>query len=380
MEIQSFLEGLGSAQVSALIGLLIGLVFGIFAQQSRFCLRAACVEFWRGQTGKKFAIWLLTFGAALLVTQCFVEAGLIDTGLVRQLNNVGSMSGAIVGGLMFGSGMVLAGGCASRLLVLSATGNVRTLVAGLVVTIVAQASLRGGLSPMREEISSWWLADADSRGFSHWMPPYGGVLLGVLFLLLAFWFARRHKVSGWWSIAAVVTGSSVSLAWLLTSLHAASSFDVIPVKSISFTGPSADTLMGLINQPEMPLSFDVALVPGVFLGALLAALVTREFKWQQFTSDSGTARFLIGASLMGFGSMLAGGCAVGAGVSGGSVLVITAWVALFFMWIGAGATDFLVDRKADQAKADLEAANRGSGEAEKSTARHAKSGDLVQSS
>lgn len=379
MDIQSLFEELGSGQISALIGLLIGLVFGIFAQQSRFCLRAACVEFWRGQPGKKFAIWLLTFGAALLATQCFVEAGSIDTGMIRQLNNVGSMSGAIIGGLMFGSGMVLSGGCASRLLILSATGNIRTLVAGLVVTVVAQASLRGGLSPLREEISSWWLADADSRGFSHWMPAYGGILLGTFCLLLAFWFAWRYKVSRWWSVAAVITGSSIALAWLLNSLHAANSFDVIPVQSISFTGPSADTLMGLINQPNLPLSFNVALVPGVFLGSLLAALVTREFKWQQFTSESGTARFLIGASLMGFGSMLAGGCAVGAGVSGGAVLVISAWVALFCMWLGAGATDYLVDRKADEAKAAAEAARRESESAANSSQGLAKSSDLVES-
>jgi uncharacterized membrane protein YedE/YeeE len=109
--------------------------------------------------------------------------------------------------------------------------------------------------------------------------------------------------------------------------------------------------MGLINQPGLSLSFDIGLVPGVFLGSLAAALVTREFKWQQFTSESGTLRFLVGAGMMGFGGMLAGGCAVGAGVSGGSVLVISAWVALFCMWIGAGVTDFLVDRKADEAKA-----------------------------
>ncbi len=351
MNFENWFDGFGSGQVSVLSGLLIGLVFGIFAQQSRFCLRAACIEFWRGQVGPKFAIWLLTFGAALLGVQYFIEAGLVDTDLIRPLNNVGSMSGAIVGGLMFGSGMVLAGGCASRLLVLSATGNVRTLVAGLVVTLVAQASLRGVLSPLREEISSWWLVDAGSRGFSQWMPPFGGLILGALILLLALWLARRCRVSRWWGVAAVVTGLSVALAWLLTSLHALSSFDIVPVKSISFTGPSADTLMGLINQPELSLSFDIGLVPGVFLGALVAALVTREFKWQQFTSESGTLRFLVGASLMGFGSMLAGGCAVGAGVSGGSVLVISAWVALFCMWIGAGVTDFLVDRRVDEARA-----------------------------
>ena len=361
MNSQSIFEQLGSGQISVLTGLFVGLIFGIFAQQSRFCLRAACVEFWRGRTGQKFAIWLLTFGAAMFATQGFIEAGLIDTGQIRQLNNVGSMSGAIVGGLMFGCGMVLAGGCASRLLVLSATGNMRTLVAGLVVTIVAQASLRGGLSPLREEISSWWLVDAGARGFSHWLPAYGGMLLGGAFLLLAFRYGRRHQVSKWWGFAAVVTGVSVALGWLLNSWHAASSFDIVPVKSISFTGPSADTLMGLINRPDLPMSFDIGLIPGVFLGSLAAALLSREFKWQQFTTESGTARFLIGASLMGFGSMLAGGCAVGAGVSSGSVLVITAWVALFCMWLGAGVTDFLVDRKADDATIACEPAQRETG-------------------
>jgi uncharacterized membrane protein YedE/YeeE len=356
MNYDALFEQFSTGEISALLGALVGLIFGIFAQQSRFCLRAACVEFWRGQTGAKFAIWLLAFGAAMVGTQYFIEIGAVDIKQIRQLNNVGSMSGAIIGGLLFGAGMVLAGGCASRLLVLSATGNMRTMVAGLVVTIVAQASLRGGLSPLREEMSSWWLVDADSRGFADWLPAHGGLLLGVVFLVVALWFAQRHNVNKWWRVAAMMTGLSVALGWFLTSWHAANSFDIVQVKSVSFTGSSADTLMGLINQPHLPLSFDVGLVPGVFLGSLLAALVTREFKWQKFTEDSGFTRFFIGASLMGFGGMLAGGCAVGAGVTGGSVLVITAWVALFFMWLGAGITDWLVDRKADEAKAAAAAA------------------------
>lgn len=358
MIFDTLFDQFNTEELSAIIGLGVGLTFGAFAQQSRFCLRAACVEFWRGQTGQKFAIWLLAFGAAMLGTQYFIETGVIDTGQIRQLNNAGSMSGAIIGGLMFGGGMVLAGGCASRLLVLSATGNMRTMVAGLIVTIVAQASLRGGLSPWREEISSWWLVDGSARSLAPWLPQHGGLMLGVVFLGLALWLAKRTNVSKWWSFAAVITGLTVAAGWLLTSLLAASSFDIVAVKSISFTGPSADTLMGLINQPNLPLSFDVGLVPGVFLGALLAALVTREFKWQKFTDDSGFTRFFVGAALMGFGSMLAGGCAVGAGVTGGVVLVITAWVALFSMWIGAGVMDWLVDRKADEAKAAVEAARR----------------------
>jgi len=41
-------------------------------------------------------------------------------------------------------------------------------------------------------------------------------------------------------------------------------FSSVAVKRISFIGPSADTFMGLINQPSLPLIFDLGLVPGAF--------------------------------------------------------------------------------------------------------------------
>lgn len=345
MDLATLIDDAGADLVSFAIGLSVGVLFGFFAQQSRFCLRAACVEFWRRRPGPKFAIWLATFGAAMLATQGFVEIGWINTGAIRQLTNAGSMSGAVVGGLLFGSGMILGRGCASRLLVLSATGNIRALVGGLWITIVAQASLRGGLSPARESIASWWQVSAEGRGFGALLPPYGGLVMGGAFVAIALWAMRRYKTSRWVAFGALITGCTVALAWLLTSFHAANSFDIVKVQSVSFTGPAADTLMGLINQPKLALGFDIGLVPGVFAGSLLAALITREFRWQSFTEETGTGRYLIGATFMGFGAMLAGGCAVGAGVSGGAILVKTAWAALFCMWIGAGLTDWLVDRR-----------------------------------
>ncbi len=51
---------------------------------------------------------------------------------------------------------------------------------------------------------------------------------------------------------------------------------------------------------------------------------------------------------MGFGGMLAGGCAVGAGVSGASIFTITAWITLVAIWIAAALTDALIDRPAER--------------------------------
>ena len=55
-------------------------------------------------------------------------------------------------------------------------------------------------------------------------------------------------------------------------------------------------------------------------------------------------------------SLLAGGCAVGAGVTGGSVMALTAWIALLFMWLSAGVTDLLLDRPAEAAATPSRAA------------------------
>jgi len=336
-------EQFSSGQVALTLGILTGLLFGIFAQQSRFCLRSACIEFWRTRPSAKFSIWLFTFSTALILTQLLIQFGHLETTSVRQLTTIGSLSGAIVGGSLFGIGMIMARGCASRLLVLSATGNLRALVAGLVVTVVSQAALRGGLSPARNEISTWWLIDASHRNVSAYLPEFGALIFGCVLFIAAVWLARKSAAVKWYQFGAVLVGASVALGWGLTAWHASWSFDVIPVKSVSFTGPSADTLMGLINMPILPLSFDIGIVMGVFAGSFVASQVSGEFKVQAFTEETGLSRYLIGACLMGFGGMLAGGCAVGAGVTGGAVMAVTAWVALLFMWLAAGIADRLLD-------------------------------------
>ena len=119
--------------------------------------------------------------------------------------------------------------------------------------------------------------------------------------------------------------------------------------SATFSGPSANTLMFFLDRNAV-FEFDVGLVPGVVLGALISSIFAREFRWQGFDSVPVMRRSMIGAVLMGFGAMLAGGCAIGNGVTGGSVFAGTAWLALFCMWIGAVVTDFLLDQRAPAAQ------------------------------
>ncbi|PTD95806.1 lipocalin [Pseudothauera lacus] len=346
------IEALGEDRVLALGGLAIGALFGFLAQRSRFCLRAAVVEVARGSFGAKLAVWLFAFSAALITTQLLVLEGAFSTVAVRQLASQGSLSGALIGGLLFGCGMVLARGCSSRLLVLAANGNLRALLSGLVFAVTAQASLHGALSPLREWLAALWTIPGGSSRDLLALGTFGnsgGVLFGLLWFGAGAWFAARHRVGPWGWAGGIGCGVMVALAWWFTGRMAALTFEPTAVQSLSFTGPSADMLMRVLSPPGQALNFDLGMVPGVFLGSFLAALLFRELKLEGFQGGPAMRRYIAGAVLMGFGGMLAGGCAVGAGVSGAAVFALTAWLTLCSMWAGAALTDRLVDRSSQAA-------------------------------
>ncbi len=358
MDLSSLVERLGEAPLLAAGGAVVGLAFGFFAQRSSFCLRAAVIEFWRRQAGEKLAIWLLTFSAAVVSVQALVLAGWIDVGNARQLASRGSLSGAIVGGLLFGAGMIMTRGCASRLLVLSATGNLRALLSGLIFAVTAQAALGGALSPLRQTISAWWTVEGGASrdllaitGAGHW----GGLAFGALWLAAALWYALRSRRSVWKWVGGIGAGLAVAAGWTWTARVAASSFNVVPVQGLTFSGPSAEWLMRVLASPAPAWGFDSGLLPGVFAGAFLGGLIGGDLKLEGFKDGYSMRRYIAGAIFMGFGSMLAGGCAVGAGVTGGAVFALTAWIALAAMWVGAGLTDRWLDvpeaRRAEAAAA-----------------------------
>jgi uncharacterized membrane protein YedE/YeeE len=175
MNLSLILESQGEAVVLASGGWVIGMLFGFSAQRSRFCLRAAVIEFWHRRMGEKLSVWLLAFATAVVGVQALILLQSLDVSTARQIASRGSVSGALVGGLMFGAGMIMTRGCASRLLVLSANGNLRALLSGLVFAVTAQAALSGALAPMRNTISAWWTVDGGSArdllaitGLGHW--------------------------------------------------------------------------------------------------------------------------------------------------------------------------------------------------------------------
>ncbi|MCL3880991.1 YeeE/YedE family protein [Marivita sp. GX14005] len=352
MDLIALVDRLGEAPTTALFGLLTGIVFGVAAQRSRFCLRAATVEFARGMMRDKVAVWLLTFSTAVVWVQAAYLLGIFDTSDARMMAVPGSWSGAIIGGLMFGAGMVLARGCSGRLLVLAATGNLRSVVSGLIFAVVAQMSLTGWLAPMRDQLAAMWITSG-GRNMNlltalH-LPRGAGLVFGLATALLALELARRNRI-GWQRLVfASGVGFAVAMGYAFTYALSLIAFDLVQIESITFTGPSANTLMFFLDRGSI-LEFDIGLVPGVVIGSFLAAFLAGELKFRGFDGPTPMRQAMIGAALMGFGGMLAGGCSIGAGVTGGSIFAGTAWLALFCMWIGGMSMDILLGGRGQPAQ------------------------------
>lgn len=349
MTLGPLVEMLGESHTLVLVGLLIGAVFGFMAQRSRFCLRSAVIEFSRNLTGGKLTVWLFAFATAVMVTQAMAWGGAFDASGARQLAARGSLSGAALGGALFGMGMILARGCSSRLLVLAAQGNLRSVLSGLVFAVTAQAAWSGALAPLRETISAWWTVEGGTArdliartGIGHG----GALMFGALWLAAAVVWARRQRVPPWGWAGAIGVGLTIAAAWWATFSVSLVSFDPHPIQALSFTGPSAEILTRVLFSSDKAPGFDTGLVPGVFLGSFIAAALFRELKLEGFSDGASMRRYLIGAVAMGFGGMLAGGCAVGAGLSGAAVFTVTSWVTLSAIWSAAAITDRLIDNQA----------------------------------
>jgi uncharacterized membrane protein YedE/YeeE len=343
VNLASLLETYGDHLVLAFGGGLIGLLFGFSAQRSKFCARAAVIECCEGEWRQRFAGWMLAFATAMLLVQIAISLEFLNPSSSRHLGSQGSISGSVLGGLMFGIGMIMTRGCASRLIILSANGNLRAWISGLVFAVTVQATISGAFAPARQFIASWWVVDGGPQrnvwnmlGTSSSM----GLALGLLILGVAIW--RFRATAGGPKLLIVghiFAGAAIALGWFFTQWVASASFEPVAVQGLSFSGPSAEWLNRVLFTETAPkIGFDAGLLPGVFIGSFIAAVLFGDFKFEGFQTENKLGHYLSGAILMGFGAVLAGGCTVGAGMSGGIVFSSTAWLTLLSIIAGSALT------------------------------------------
>lgn len=316
-------------EVSLYFALILGVGFGILAQVTRFCFRRALIGEDRRQAA---GVWSLALAVSVLGTQIAAASGWISFDNHRLLTSDLPVAAIILGGLMFGAGMVLTRGCISRLTVLSGTGNLRALFCVIIFAIAAHATLKGVLAPLRTTLAELTLPLGDHASLA--TLPGGAGVWTALITLPALWLALRSKNSSAALIGAALIGALVPLAWITTGLILFDEFDPIMMESLSFTAPMSEGLFYVIAASAVPAGFGPGLIAGVLAGALATAILRGQFQWQSFETPGQTRRYALGAVLMGVGGVLAGGCTLGAGLAGISTLGVAAPLALAA--IGAG--------------------------------------------
>ena len=331
-------------QLATLGGLAIGMLFGGVAQATAFCSRGAILDFVRSGDGNRLRAWLLAMAVAILSAQILLGFEVVDLRKAVYLTAPLNLAGLVMGGLMFGIGMMLAQGCAARNLVRLGGGNLRALVVVLVFSISAYAAMRGILGPGRIELERLTRVNLSAAGVPELLAGVLGtaaeqarwiVALGAAGALAVFCFANSaFRSSPRNIIAGLAIGLLVTAGWYLTGVLAQDEFNRMPPSSLTFVAPLGDSLQYVMLFTGMSANFGMAVVGGVILGAFLMALARRRFRIEGFGDQRDFIRQLGGAVLMGMGGVFAMGCTVGQGLTGLSTLSLGSVLAA--LSIGAG--------------------------------------------
>ena len=322
--------GLDGRTLQVIFGLGIGVIFGVAAQFSRFCLRRAIAgqSEDRGATG---AVWITALASAIVGFVLARTWGFVDLDGHRYLDRDLPYLAIMLGGVAFGAGMILTRGCVSRLTVLSATGNMRAVTVLIIFAVVAHATLKGVLAPVRVALGS---VSASLPIGSLSDLPMGAPVVSAFMGVVAVYLVLRFRPSWQNVLAGVVIGLLPVLGWATTSILLFDDFDPLAVQSVAFTLPWSDTLFWTIASTSIPAGFGTGLIGGVLLGSFLSAAARGEFNLVGFEAPQQFLRYAAGAGLMGVGGVLAGGCTVGAGLSGSASLSVAALIALASIVVG----------------------------------------------
>ena len=272
---------------SVLLGLALGGLYGVLAQRSAFCLRRSLVGEWRDCL-PALGAWAMALALAIAGTRLAVAAGLVSFEAHRFLAPDLPVLSALVGGALFGTGMMLTGGCVSRLTVLTASGNLRALLVLVVFAITAHATMKGVLAPLRETLGAASVYGGDAPALT--VLP-GGEVWPLALALAAAVVAFRSGARPLHLAMAGAIGLLVPLGWVGTGFLLLDDFDPIPLQSMGFTGPTADTLFWAVAATSIPAGFGTGLAAGVVAGSLVAALAAGEFRWESLESPRQTGRY-----------------------------------------------------------------------------------------
>lgn len=309
----------------------VGLVFGYIIQRGGFCLTRALSNVVLTGDGNILRAYILALLVAVVSVQLIESLGLVEIPLrpLRWLSNV-------VGGLLFGAGMILSGGCSGSTWYRVGEGAVGALVVLLGFAIGATTAAVGLLAPARTLLQRPTLTMGDGgaptlanvAGLSPW------IVIAVLVVLGGIWLARgpREPEHGkWpWPATGAAVGIMIAVGWW------ASAFGDRPV-GITFAANTGHLLTyPMVGYPNR-VTWSMVMALGVPAGAFVAAWTTDQFSWK-WPAASSLAKIFCGGLLMGAAALVAEGCNINQGLTNSATLALGSLLTFASMAAGACLT------------------------------------------
>ena len=331
----------------ALAAGLLGLAAGWLIERTHFCTMGAISDAYLFGSWRRLRAWGLAIATAVLLTQLSAATGLVPLAESFYLAPRIEPLGLFVGGLLFGLGMVMAGGCASRNLVRLGAGSLKALVVVLVLGLAAYATVGGILVVPAEALRQAvvWPLDQPTQSLGDFVARSGMVGGGTADLILALAIAaalgtfalkdrvfRRSRAD---LALGFGLGTLVALGFLVTGWLVADPFEPLAVVSLSYVAPTSRALLWTMTGNGLWPGFGAALALGTVIGAALSAGLGGRMRLETFSARDDMIRHVVGALLMGFGGMLALGCTVGQGMSGLATLALGSFIAMAGIVAGA---------------------------------------------
>jgi uncharacterized protein len=357
--------GLSPTTIVVLGGFVLAVIYGYFASRANFCTMGAISDIYNMGHWGRMRMWMLAIAVAMIGASLLHGFGLVDLGKSIYPRPRLLWLSSIVGGLLFGVGMTLAGGCANKNLKRIGHGSIRAIVVFVFLGIAAYMTIKGLFGQWRVTYLDRFSIDLTAHGIGGqdlptllakatgvaaktWLAILATIIAGGL---LAFVFKdKRFRGNANQVIAGLVIGLAVTAGWYLSGhigYVESPELEMVFVgtntraaESLSFVAPIAYTLELLMfwTDASLHVTFGIATAIGVVLGALLWAKSSGHFKWEGFHSIADTRDHMVGAILMGFGGVTALGCTIGQGVTGVSTLALGSLLALTGIIAGSVAT------------------------------------------
>lgn len=335
------LDFISEPALTALVGLVGGILLGLAARMGRFCTLGAIEDAFYGDSTLRLRMWGIAIGVAIMGTFGLSAAGLLELEQTLYLSQRWNPAGSIIGGLLFGYGMALTGNCGYGALARVAGGDLRALLIVLIMGISAYVTLSGPLAGVRVWLFGHAAPVDSTQSFAHALSNLSGLsvnLVGITIgvVLVSATLANREM---WRAPRCALWGCVVGLAivsgWAGTQWIATHGYAATRIVSHTFAAPLGETVLYTMTSSGNSLSFGIGSVVGVVMGAFIGSLIKGHFRWEACDDARELRRQLLGAALMGIGAVVAIGCSVGQGLSAFSVLSYGAPVVFASIMLGA---------------------------------------------